>query len=449
MALPKVTPGTYNYGEYANPTPIKYRGGQEAIGAAIGQGLAAAGQMIGQKLQQKKEEAKKDKAILDKVISDTYSRSSKEARESNSEEVMKFANEAGQLALDYKNELISREDYLKKSTAIQDGLEALNAMQGLSDKIDLEGITPSMLKNNQSFENYLLQKSIEGGSAKRIWDSNEGEWFIEYNGLDTNKIDPSTVKELNGIPDDAYVTRRVPVSEIANNPKNFFDIQTKIDFNNDSMVDLFTKTAKVFDQTMGEMYKTGVKNGYQVLDEQAAADAFAESAQVNAIYQKIGKDVAEDILDQEFTGSEEQEAEIKKAISQQIIGYAEKQGNKAPVEKPTKMVDPVEERTGMNIQDRYNAAMQISQLQPEQVMEIRFKGTNDFQKENYQITKYENQILFRKKPKKGEEPGEYQEISEQDFIKEFGLESLIQQQEQPQTKQYTPEQQAAIDKYLG
>ena len=438
MALPKVTPGTYNYGEYANPTPIRYRGGEQAIGAAIGQGLAAAGQIVGQNIKQKKEEAKKDKAILDKVISDTYSRSSKEARESNSEEVMKFANEAGQLALDYKNEIISREEYLKKSTAIQDGLEALNAMQELSKTIDLEGVTPSMLKNNQSFENYLLQKSIEGGSAKRIWDGNQ--WVIEYNGLDTNKIDPAAVKELNGIPEDAYVTRRVPVSEIADNPKNFFDIQTKIDFNNDSMVDLFSKTAKVFDQQMGDMYKTGVKNGYQVLDEEAAADAFAESAQVNAIYQKIGKDVAEDILEQEFTGSEEQEAEIKKAISQQIIGYAEKQGNKAPVERPTKMIDPVEERTGMDLQDRANAYNQVLNTPPGEVFEIRFKGTNDFQKENYEIIKSPDnkQLLFRKKAKKGEEPADYQEISQQDFIKEFGVEGLIQQ---------TPSAKDLINKY--
>lgn len=428
MALPKVTPGTYNYGEYANPTPIRYRGGEQAIGAAIGQGLATAGQVIGQKIQQNKAEAKKDKAILDKVISDTYSRSSKEARESNSEEVMKFSNEAGQLALDYKNELISREDYLKKSTAIQDGLEALNAMQGLSDKIDLEGVMPSMLKNNQSFENYLLQKSIEGGSAKRIWDSSKGKWFIEYNGLDTNKIDPAAVKELNGIPEDAYVTKRVSVSEIADNPKNFFDIQTKIDFNNDSMVDLFSKTAKVFDQQMGDMYKTGVRNGYQVLDEEAAANAFAESAQVNAIYQKIGKDVAEDILDQEYTGSEEQELEIKQAISQQIIGYAEKQGNKAPMQRPASIVDPIEERTGMDLQDRANAFTQIVNTPPGEVFNIRYKGTNDFQKENYELTMSpDGQVLFRKKAKKGEEPADYQEISQQDFIKEFGVQDLITQ----------------------
>ncbi len=37
MALPKVTYGTYNYGEYARPTAIKYKGG---LGEGIAQGLA-------------------------------------------------------------------------------------------------------------------------------------------------------------------------------------------------------------------------------------------------------------------------------------------------------------------------------------------------------------------------------------------------------------------------
>lgn len=428
MALPKVTPGTYNYGEYANPTPIRYRGGQEAIGAAIGQGIASIGQVVGQKIKEDKEKAaltaKQDKALLDKVISDTYSRSSKEARESNAEEVMKFANQAGQLALDYKNENISREEYLKKSTAIQDGLDSLNAMQVLSDKIDLEGVMPSMLKNNQSLQNYLLQKSIENNSAKRIWDENEGEWFIEYNGLNTDKIDASTVKNANGIPDDAYEIKRVKVSEIVDNPKNFFEIKTKIDFNNDAMVDLFSKTARVFDQSMGDMYKTKERNGYQVLDEQAAAEAFAESAQVNAIYQKIGKDVAEDILEQEYTGSEEQEAEIKKTISQQIIGYAKKEGNKVPTTRTKPQEDYLTERTGYNLDDRRIAFNNIVSLQPGQTYSIKYKGSNDIEKEDYVIARDEKgQLLFTKV--NGTNPPSV--ISEQDLIKEFGMQDLVTQ----------------------
>lgn len=440
MALPKVTPGTYNYGEYANPTPIRYGGGGKAIGAAIGQGLAVAGQIVAQEIKQNKAEKEKEKEILDKVIVDTYNRFDKETKMQNTQSVIDISEQLGQLELDFRKGIYTREEYLKQKTILDAAVEDIAALHQVKDKIDLEGVKPSMLKDNNSLKNFLLQKSLESGKAKEIWDPETKQWFLEYQGLDMSKLDGKIVQEINGIPEEAYTTQRVPVSEMVANPDNYFDLKTKIDFNNNSMVDLFSKTAKVFDQQMGDMYKTGVKNGYQVLDEEAAANAFAESAQVNAIYQKIGKDVAEDILDQEFTGSEEQEAEIKKVISQQIIGYAEKQGNKAPVERPTKMVDPVEERTGMNLQDRVNAATQIVTTPPGEVFEIRFKGTNDFQKENYEMTvSPDGQILYRKKAKKGEEPAEYQEISRADFEKEFGLQELMSTQR--------PSAQDLINKY--
>jgi len=424
MALPKVTPGTYNYGAYANPTPIRYKGGQEAIGAAIGQGLAAAGQMIGQKKKEAKLKAKQDKAVVDKIIADTYSRASKEAREQNAEQVMNFANQAGELELQFRNEEIDRDTYIKKSTAIQDGLQNLNLLQELEKNIDLEDVSPSIIKNQRSFENYLLQKSLESNNAKRIWDGEEGEWYIEYEGVNTEKLDVEEVKNLNAIPDEAYETRRIKVSEIAANPKNFFEIQTKIDFNDEPMVDLFSKTAKVFDKTMGDMYKTGVVNGYQVLDEEAAADAFAKSAQVNAIYNKIGKDVAEDILDEEFTGSEEQEAEIKRAISEQVIGYAEKQGNKAPTTRTKPQEDYLTERTGYNLDDRRIAFNNIVSLQPGQTYSIKYKGSNDVEKEDYVIARDEKgQLLFTKL--NSTNPPSV--ISEQDLIKEFGMQDLVTQ----------------------
>ena len=43
MSLPKVSYGTYNYGQYANPTPVKYKGG-------LGEGLAGAAVSIGSAL---------------------------------------------------------------------------------------------------------------------------------------------------------------------------------------------------------------------------------------------------------------------------------------------------------------------------------------------------------------------------------------------------------------
>ena len=59
MALPRVTPGTYNYGAYSNPTPIKYKGG-------LGEGLAAMAIAGAQVVKAKKEQEKADQEKLEK-----------------------------------------------------------------------------------------------------------------------------------------------------------------------------------------------------------------------------------------------------------------------------------------------------------------------------------------------------------------------------------------------
>ena len=52
MSLPKVSYGNYNYGQYANPTPIKYKGG-------FGESLAVAGGAIATAVKTRKIETRK------------------------------------------------------------------------------------------------------------------------------------------------------------------------------------------------------------------------------------------------------------------------------------------------------------------------------------------------------------------------------------------------------
>lgn len=58
MSLPKVSYGNYNYGQYANPTPIQYKGG-------LGEGLAGAAKVIGAAIQKNREETKKKNEAAD------------------------------------------------------------------------------------------------------------------------------------------------------------------------------------------------------------------------------------------------------------------------------------------------------------------------------------------------------------------------------------------------
>ena len=424
MALPKVTPGTYNYGEYANPTPIRYNASGEA---ALGAGIMAAGQFIGEKIQQEKQ----NKALVDKAISDTYSRASKEAREQNPEQVLKFANQAGQLELDYKNGIISRENYIKRTASIQDGLTNLVGLQQLENQINLEGIDPSIIKNKQGLDNYLLQKSLENNSAKRIWDDATDEWYIEYQSINPSKIDTSKIIELNGLPDEAYQSKRIAVSEIMANPKNFFKIDTKVQLADEPMQNLFTALANNFNKNQGRIYMTNVsENGYELLDEGKAIEGFKNSSDIDVVYTKFGKDIAEDILDLEYNPSDpEQVDQIKTFIAQQAVAKADKTGNKVPKPQEQRIIDPLEKRTGMDLRDRATAFNQIVNLKPGEQMEIKYKGSNDFRKEDYIIAKSSEGDLVFTKDEEGAMPSV---ISQQDLIKEFGVESLINLQKAQQ-----------------
>ena len=99
-------------------------------------------------------------------------------------------------------------------------------------------------------------------------------------------------------------------------------------------------------------------------------------------------------------------------------------------EKPGK--DPIEQRTGFDKQERANAVNKILALEPGETFEIKFQGTNDFKKENYEMIKNpDGTISYRIKPKKGEEGTDYLDISAGDLYKEFGVEDLTNEQPSP------------------
>ena len=148
-----------------------------------------------------------------------------------------------------------------------------------------------------------------------------------------------------------------------------------------------------------------------------------------------------------------------KFINDQFNSMAENMYSKAmdsfidptPYIVPPKPKTAAEQRTGFNKQERVNAINKIIALKPEEKFEIKFQGTNDFQKENYEIIKnLDGTFAYRIKPPaallkeeaqlKPEDRGKnprlaYIDISAADLIKEFGVEDLFQQQEEQTSQQ--------------
>lgn len=420
MALPRVTPGTYNYGEYANPTPIRYGdGGLRALGQGIAQGISSVVSGIKEKKEEEKQKKKQDQLLIAKQLQDSYSRVSKDARKKNAAEVNRFANEAAQLAVNFKAGLIDADMYTQEMTLVNDALDDLNTIELLKKQIDLDNISPEFIKDTTSLNNYALQMQLQNDSAKRIWDEKEKQWFIEYDSVIPGKLNADEIKSLNGIPDSAYEKKRIPVSEITANPKNFFEIKTRIQETDAQMQTVFNTLANDFNKNQGRIYMTDVSdNGYELLNETKAIDGYKNSSSVELIYQKLGKDIAEDILDVDYEKDKDQ---VKAYIAQQAILKADKVGNKVAVSKPKTEKDPVEERTGLDLQDRANFVKQLLSSKEGEPVEIKFKGSNDFKKEDYVLYKEGDKIMYKKE---GQEP---MEISQGDLVKEFGLQELLTQ----------------------
>ena len=71
MGLPKVTYGNYNYGQYANPKAIQYKGG---LGEGLAIGAQAFGKAIAQSKKEQKEEGKKEDEKLKKIDIDSINK---------------------------------------------------------------------------------------------------------------------------------------------------------------------------------------------------------------------------------------------------------------------------------------------------------------------------------------------------------------------------------------
>ena len=114
MSLPKVSYGNYNYGQYANPTPIKYKGG-------LGEGLAGAALAVAKGIDEKKAKEKKkldaantESAIAEQKYQAALNQNIGKARLHNQKWIIEQKEGYGDAVRDYKLGTISRDEYLEK-----------------------------------------------------------------------------------------------------------------------------------------------------------------------------------------------------------------------------------------------------------------------------------------------------------------------------------------------
>ena len=334
MALPRVTPGTYNYGAYANPTPIKYKGG-------LGEGLAglmqAGGQVIKAKKDQEKaedEKAKKDAAALNKIKMDAldsqlkYKNALYKANPNPSEQTQNSYNELADLM--YKTELGLRTnsiDFNEGSNMKTKLNNVLNISQSVTEwvkdkaKSDLPSIT-KIRESDKDFKLWSRDKALTTGNFGVSYDEDYNP-YIEYYEVDFDKYMSSSYKNVDDIP---MKKASMKMSDIFDD-KNLYQPDVKYSWETDEAsinkyaADL-TKNAKAF--------ATGARNGYKYLtdnDINRWKTTLINDFSTDIINTR-GKQIYEDVLVDEngerygygsWQGTAEQINEVKEAFTNKIL----------------------------------------------------------------------------------------------------------------------------------
>ena len=166
MSLPKVSYGNYNYGQYANPTPVRYKGGLgEGLAGATAQ-ITAAFQAKKIKEKQKLEAADTTSAIAEQKYQAALNQNIGKARLQNKKWVIEQKEGYGNAVRDYKLGKIDRDTYLEKMDYYNTLLTDLGLFKDAIKGIGLKDIDLSLLRDNpEAYRAEMHRRSLRDGNV--------------------------------------------------------------------------------------------------------------------------------------------------------------------------------------------------------------------------------------------------------------------------------------------
>ena len=309
MALPKVTPGTYNYGAYSNPTPIKYKGG-------LGEGLAGIAVAGAKVIKAKKEQEKADQEKLEKNQYTSFQNQTRykqalltsmpNANEHNIAEMNKLADEFGKNELDYLQGNKSFDDYKIAQNNYQTILTKFtNFKNYVLDKAEGAEVDFSLIRQNKGdIEKWGRDKAFSyGAQGFKIILDESGDVGFEHASVDWDKItnDKNEIdfsKLYNpegGINAGLMKTTKTSIDELFAD-KNAFAPTLKYNYSQDAK--FFNDTVKALTPEAGRFAK-GVDNGYAIFNPDDK-EKFKQDIVLNKISDEMvqmrGVQIYEDIL---------------------------------------------------------------------------------------------------------------------------------------------------------
>jgi hypothetical protein len=215
MSLPVVSYGRYNYGQYSNPTPIRFTGG---FGAGIAQGITTGIKEIAKQAQikQQKEDAANlasaKAQIQFQAATDAYLKSATEENKSFLIEQKQFRGETERL---FALKQIGLDEYTKRVSASQGLLSQLKQLNGLVTELGKvnngQEILDSELRNNpQAFDANIKLEALTSGKFK-IKGNYEDGFDIELPMYQSAMGTGAELKE--------FAVGDIPLNQLLQNPK--------------------------------------------------------------------------------------------------------------------------------------------------------------------------------------------------------------------------------------
>ncbi len=179
MSLPKVSYGNYNYGQYANPTPIQYKGG-------LGEGLAGAAKVIGAAIQKNREETKKkneaadvDAALSSRKYKQALNKVFGKASVENKQYIINKKKEYGETVKQFKLGNLKLDEYTEKMDEFDNLLNQITLLkESIGTAVEMnkgDDIAFGDLRQNEaSFDAEMKRRNLINGKFK-IVDRDDGE----------------------------------------------------------------------------------------------------------------------------------------------------------------------------------------------------------------------------------------------------------------------------------
>tara|TARA_B100000963_G_scaffold161724_1_gene140638 strand:+ start:19071 stop:20510 length:1440 start_codon:yes stop_codon:yes gene_type:complete len=324
MSLPVVSYGKYNYGQYSNPTPIRFTGG---FGAGIAQGITTGVKEIVRQTQEKRK--KEDAANLAsakaqiqfQAATDAYLKSATEENKAFLIQQKQFRGETERL---FALKQISLDDYTKRVSASQGLLSQLKQLSGLVTDL-------SKVNNGQDIDDLQLRNNPDAFDANiKLQALVDGKFKIKGNYEDGFDVELPMYQSAMGTGEEIkeYAVVDTPLTQLLQNTKLYTPELAYINaanpnlnkLKNDLKKDIVTQGFTVFndveDNKEQEFIDINKKNEINQFLLNTKGDAILSTldAKQKRIYYEdnIKKELGS------WTGSEEQIQELKSTLVNEI-----------------------------------------------------------------------------------------------------------------------------------